>query len=190
MTERAGQTARRKALYEAFYPETKAYVAGAHASNASQGNASAKFAPAFSRDTAARTGRSERAVQLDAERGEKIEPGALNTIVGTRLDTGRFLDEVKKISKPEQAAYVEKRLAQPAPARAQAGIGSRYAPLPTSPETLDGALFERFLKAADWFDELNAKSLLVSAGRQRAVCCQRARGIVDKLEAMLEGVSR
>jgi hypothetical protein len=61
-------TRHRKDAYEALYPETKAHVAGAHASNASQGNASANLAPAFTADTAAKTGQPERAVQRDAER--------------------------------------------------------------------------------------------------------------------------
>ena len=78
--DRAQQTARRKAIYEELHPETKAHVAGAHASNALQGNASANLAPAFSADTAAATGKSERSVQRDAERGEKIEPAALEAI--------------------------------------------------------------------------------------------------------------
>jgi hypothetical protein len=56
-------TRRRKEIYEAIHPETRAHVAGAHASNKAQGNASAKLAPAFTSDTAKRTGQSERSVQ-------------------------------------------------------------------------------------------------------------------------------
>ena len=63
-------TNRRKEIYEALHPETKAKVAGAHASNKAQGkgNASADSAPAsFTADTAAKTGRSQRAVQVDIQ---------------------------------------------------------------------------------------------------------------------------
>lgn len=70
-SERALFTRRRKEAYEALHPETRAHVAGAHGSNRAQGNASAKLAPAFTADTAANTGQSERAVQRDAQRGEK-----------------------------------------------------------------------------------------------------------------------
>lgn len=70
----SGGPARRKEAYEALHPETKAHVAGAHGSNKSQGNASANLAPAFTADTAAKTGQSERAVQRDAERGAKVCP--------------------------------------------------------------------------------------------------------------------
>lgn len=69
--ERTKQTARRRAIYEELHPETKAHVAGAHGSNRAQGNASAKNAPAFTANTAAVSGKSERGVQRDAERGEK-----------------------------------------------------------------------------------------------------------------------
>ncbi len=61
--ERALFTARRKEAYEALHPETKAHVAGAHGANRVMGNASANLAPAFTADTARRTGQSERKVQ-------------------------------------------------------------------------------------------------------------------------------
>ncbi len=53
------------------------------------GNASANLAPAFTADTAAKTGQSERAVQRDAARGNKINPEVLANIAGTKLDTGK-----------------------------------------------------------------------------------------------------
>lgn len=70
--ERALFTRRRKEAYEALHPETRAHVAGAHAANAAMGNASANLAPAFTADTAVRTNQSERVVQRDATRGERI----------------------------------------------------------------------------------------------------------------------
>ena len=62
-------------IYEALHPETKVHVAGAHGANRSMGNASANLAAAFTADTAERTGRSERSIQRDAERGEALGAG-------------------------------------------------------------------------------------------------------------------
>lgn len=80
--ERAKATARRKAEDLKLHPETAAGVAGAHASNRVQGNASANLAPAFAADTAAASGRSERAIQRDNERGEKVTGAAVNRVSG------------------------------------------------------------------------------------------------------------
>lgn len=79
-SERARQTARRKAIYEELNPETKvggapAKAIGGRASAVAQGKdvANANLADAsFTADTAAKTGQSERVVQRDAERGDKI----------------------------------------------------------------------------------------------------------------------
>ncbi len=59
--EAATNTTRRKELYEILHPETRQHVAGGHAKH---GSASANLA--FAENTAASTGRSERAVQRDA----------------------------------------------------------------------------------------------------------------------------
>jgi ParB/RepB/Spo0J family partition protein len=109
--DRASQTARRKAIYLELHPETAQHVAGAHAANAAQGNASAKVAPAFTAETAAAVGRSERAVQLDAERGAKVTDEALGLIRGTALDTGTYLDKLKRIDPTEQVETVQRALA-------------------------------------------------------------------------------
>lgn len=81
-----------KAIHEALHPETKAHVAGAHASNKAQGNASANLAVAFTADTAAKTGQSERAVQRDAERGSTLPKPHTRAaaVLGNELDAGRF----------------------------------------------------------------------------------------------------
>lgn len=108
--ERARFTARRKEAYEALHPEAKAHVAGAHASNRAQGNASANFAPAsFADDQAAKTGQSKRTVQLDAERGTKVCKEALDILKGTKADTGTVLDAIKDLDPAAQvvAAYRE-----------------------------------------------------------------------------------
>lgn len=111
--ERARQTARRKELYLALHPETKAGTAGATA----RWDASANLAPAFTAATAEVIGISERAVQRDAERGQRVAPEVLDRIAGTHLDTGTYLDTLKKLGPKEQMARVQRALAQSPPAR-------------------------------------------------------------------------
>ena len=109
-TERATFTAKRKEAYEALHPEVRAHVAGAHASNRAQGNASANFAPAsFADDQASKTGQSKRTIQLDAERGTKVCQEALDILKGTKADTGVVLDMLKDMEPAAQvvAAYRE-----------------------------------------------------------------------------------
>ncbi|SDR52667.1 chromosome partitioning protein, ParB family [Rhizobiales bacterium GAS113] len=100
--QRAKQTARRKAIYVELHPETAQHVAGGHAKH---GSASANLA--FAENTAVATGKSERAVQRDAERGEKIAEDVLDKITGTDLATGVYLDYLKKTAPEKQAAKVE-----------------------------------------------------------------------------------
>lgn len=118
--ERAEFTRRRKAAYEAIHGPAKA--AGARAANAAmgRGDASANLADAsettFSTDTAAKTGLSERVVQRDAERGEKVCDEALALIKGTKLDTGKYLDSIKNLAPEDQIAKIDTDLAPPAKA--------------------------------------------------------------------------
>lgn len=113
--ERAEFTRRRKAAYEALHPETVNGAAGVGREKVRQVG-EANPAPRFSADTAAATGQSERAVQRDAERGEKVCDEALALIRGTRLDTGKFLDSIKNLSPEDQVAKVEADLAPPSEA--------------------------------------------------------------------------
>lgn len=102
--DRARFTRRRKEAYEALHPETR------HGTN-QHTRGDAEFAsPNFAADQAAKTGVSERLVQLNAERGEKVTPEALELIRGTDLDTGRFLDTLKSISRDEQVKTVREQL--------------------------------------------------------------------------------
>lgn len=115
--EKAVFLARRKEAYEALHPETKAHVAGAIASNRVQGNATANLATAssFVADTAAKTGRAERTIRRDAERGEKVCTIALELVQGTKLDTGAYLDALKNLSPEDQVAKVKADLVAPVP---------------------------------------------------------------------------
>jgi hypothetical protein len=63
------------AIYVELHPETKAGIAGAIGKHGAVANlAIAELVERFTADTAAATGKSERAVQRDAERGEKPAP--------------------------------------------------------------------------------------------------------------------
>nr|WP_313519497.1 ParB N-terminal domain-containing protein [Brevundimonas diminuta] len=115
--ERAEFTRRRKAAYEALHPETT--HGGDRKSDQVANLATRSEAPRFTADTAAATGQSERAVQRDAERGEKVSDEALALIKGTRLDTGRYLDSIKNLSAADQVAKVEADLAPPSEATDQ-----------------------------------------------------------------------
>lgn len=105
--ERSWQTARRKEIYEALHPETKRHVAGAHGSNRKQGNASANLAPAFTTSTSRTTGRSERTIQREAERGEKLGP-ILKRVAGTSLDKGVELDALAALPSDERDEIVSR----------------------------------------------------------------------------------
>lgn len=94
--ERALQTARRKAIYEELHPETKAGVAGADARwNATDNLSTASFAAV----TAKVSGKDERTIRRDAERGEKVIPEVIDMITGIKPDTGTYLDKLKKLQK-------------------------------------------------------------------------------------------
>lgn len=104
-SERARFTKRRKDAYEALHPETKRGVAGGLAR---QGVATDKLS--FAAATAAATGKDERTVQRDAERGERIAEEALAAVKGTHLDTATYLDTLKAVPKEAQAKTVREQL--------------------------------------------------------------------------------
>lgn len=103
--DRARQTWRRKEIYEDLHPETKHGVAGAEA----RWNATDNLSTAsFTAETAAATGRDERTVRRDAERGEKVIDEVLDMIRGTKLDTGTYLDRLKRLP-PNDQVHAAKR---------------------------------------------------------------------------------
>ncbi len=106
--ERSSQTARRKAIYLELHPGTA--NGGDRRSTSSQTLRSETEAERFTANTAAATGQSERIVQLYAERGEKVIPEALNLISGSKLDTGSYLDKIKKLSPNDQVTAVKRDL--------------------------------------------------------------------------------
>lgn len=102
--DRARQTARRKAIYEKLNPETKNGATGS-------GRSSEDRAERFTSDTARITGASERVVQRDAERGEKVIGEVIDLIKGTSLDTGTYLDKIKRLSPNDQMKAATRDLA-------------------------------------------------------------------------------
>ena len=117
-SERALFTRRRKEIYETLHPETRHGTPGV---SRQVGDTRERVsADRFTADTATRTGRSERDVQRDARRGERISDDALEAIRGTDADTGVTLDALARMPQSEQAGEA-RRLAEtprvkPAPA--------------------------------------------------------------------------
>lgn len=101
-SDRARQTARRKSIYLILHPET------AHGRSRV---AVGERAPAFVTRTAALTGKSESAVRIDAERGAKVLDEVHELIRGTSLDTGTYLDKLKKMPGSEQFKAATRDLA-------------------------------------------------------------------------------
>lgn len=152
-SDRARQTARRKAIYEELHPETKAGVAQARGMNAALGNnVTDSMSATFAAETAKIAGRDERSVRRDAERGEKVIDEVLDMIRGTKLDTGTYLDKLKRLPPNDQFTAAKRDLAilrqqererqQGAPARKVV-----IAPEPTSgPEAVEKQV-DRLMKA-------------------------------------------
>ena len=124
--ERSAAVARRKAIYETLHPETKH---GAIGKGRELPKGAAK-AERFSAVTAAATGRSERAVQLDAQRGEALGAEVLAKVAHSSLDKGSELDALAKLSAKERQVLVDRAAAgevvtAQAPAKpAAVGVGA------------------------------------------------------------------
>lgn len=111
-SDRARQTARRKAIYLELHPETAVGVSQAAGMNAAQerGGQVVHDVDRFDVATAKITGTDARSVRRDAERGEKIFEPVFDRIRGTKLDNGAFLDRIKNLSPSEQMTAVERDL--------------------------------------------------------------------------------
>ena len=98
--ERAIAISRRKAVYEALHPE--AAHGGSRKSSRQLGDLiepdrGDDGAERFTKTTADATGKSERSVQRDAQRGDEIGTDALAKVVNTSLDKGEELDALAKL---------------------------------------------------------------------------------------------
>lgn len=98
--ERALFTARRKEIYEALHPETRA------SQNASRDRKTSENS-AFVSETADRAGRSRRAVEIDAARGSALGDD-LDAVKGTSLDKGVELDALAKLAEPERKELIQR----------------------------------------------------------------------------------
>ena len=134
--ERAQATARRKAIYLELHPET------AHGGDRKSDQVDNLSTRSFAEATAAVTGVDARTVRRDAERGEKVYEGAFALIRGTALDSGVFLDKLKKLSPSEQMVAVKRELAwlkQQQRENAKKGIARRVVKLADEPLTDEDA---------------------------------------------------
>jgi ParB family chromosome partitioning protein len=105
--ERSAAVARRKAIYETLHPETKHGAIG----KGRELPKGAVKADRFSAATAAATGRSERAIQLDAHRGEVLGGETLAKVARTSLDRGTELDALAKLPVAERQVLVDRAAA-------------------------------------------------------------------------------
>lgn len=107
--ERAEALARRKELYEAKYPEAKAYSSEKQRQRAS-GEPRETVSPGFAADTAAKTGLTPRTIQQDVQIATKIVPDVRDAIRDTPLaDSKRDLLELARME-PEQQRQVAERV--------------------------------------------------------------------------------
>ncbi len=87
--ERSEQLARRKEIYLALHPQTKAGQAQALGMNKAKGNGvSAETAPTFAQNTAAKTNLSKRTIQEDVQIANRIAEPVRNAI---HADCGKII---------------------------------------------------------------------------------------------------
>lgn len=103
-SEQAMFTAKRKEAYLRKHPET------GHGGDRKSDQVENFSTCSFADDQAAKTGVTSRKVRMDAERGEKVTPSALAMVKGTKLDTGEFLDRIKKVKPDNQCDFVQRKL--------------------------------------------------------------------------------
>jgi len=139
-SDRAKQTARRKAIYLELHPETKQ---GGAPGLAGGGKAKTDNLSSFANATATITGTDARTVRRDAERGEKVIPEVMDMIHGTKLDTGTYLDKIKGLRPNEQVSAAKRDIAhikqQERERAARGGIGRRVVKIADEPLTDDEA---------------------------------------------------
>lgn len=104
-SDRARQTARRKAIYLELHPET------GHGGDRKSDQVENISTRSFATETASKTGQTDRSVRMHAERGEKVIEEVLDLIRGTKLDTGTYLDKLKKMPPNDQFKAAKRDLA-------------------------------------------------------------------------------
>jgi hypothetical protein len=130
LAEEAAAMARRKEIYLKTHPETAHGATGKGRSKAQSRKDcdSKEVADRFTADTAKKTGKAERSVQLSTKRGEEIGIENVRKLARTSLDKGVELDALAKLSPDDRGELIE---------RAAAGekVTARR---PKSPERRDG----------------------------------------------------
>ncbi len=172
-SERASSTARRKAIYLELHPET------AHGGDRKSDQVDNLSTRSFSAETAKATGKDERTIRRDAERGEKVVPEAMNKIAGTKLDTGAYLDRIKNLPPDEQVKAVERDVVAP-----RAPVARK--PVAESAPTVPANVFAAFIEHTDVIETLPIPDLISASGRQRSVLGQRASGLADRMIEIVE----
>jgi ParB-like nuclease domain len=190
-SERASCTARRKEIYEALHPEAK------HGGDRKSGGSSRKVCdmkkPArFTADTAVKTGKSERSVQLDAARGERLRriEAYQGQIVGTSLDKGAELDALTRLP----VAEAKKLIASAANGEAISAIAAERARKQSSPRKPDTRVVAQEVadgRTVEQLGELKQRlELHVAATRGAAVdqrnAVARIRELAGELAAIVE----
>lgn len=109
-SDRALFTFRRKEIFLMRNPETA--HGGDRTASRQIGDLKDENGRRFSSATALATGQSERTIQRDAERGEKISEQALRMLRGTAADKGVVLDRLKGLPEHMQIVVAEAELAE------------------------------------------------------------------------------
>lgn len=107
-SDRAWQTARRAAIYKELHPET---ANGGDRVSATFQSVESGRAEAFVEQTVAATGRSKSSIYQDKSRGENVIKEVLDMIRDTKLDTGTYLDKIKKFTPNDQFKAASRDLA-------------------------------------------------------------------------------
>jgi N6-adenosine-specific RNA methylase IME4/uncharacterized ParB-like nuclease family protein len=109
--ERSAHQVARKAVYERLHPETKATSAGGPGRAKTRRQVGDESTPAdrYTKETAEKTGRSERNVQREAKRGKEI-PNVI-ALVGTSLDKGEELDALAKLPEGKRDELIARAIA-------------------------------------------------------------------------------
>ena len=106
--QRTQAIVKRKELYEALHPETKAGKAGGKADHPTQRSTNADSASveqpvSFVDDTASKTGRSKRSVQVDAQIGSSLTPDEVSELQGTPAENNQsVLLRIAQENEPER----------------------------------------------------------------------------------------
>lgn len=104
--ERILHVKERKRIYEDEHPEAR--HGGDRKSSRQVGDLNADR---FTADTAAKTGRSERSIQRDAERGKKIDEDVLVMLAPHKV-SGTILDQLKRMPVEQQRQWAADYIAQ------------------------------------------------------------------------------